>query len=63
MHRRKGIYEMKKYPVTERYLEQLNHVLSGKADKYEIQSVKENTKRYLKKCKEDTRNRVVYYNS
>ena len=54
---------MKKYPVTEKYLEQLNKVLSGKANKYEVQSVKENTKRYLKKCKEDTRNRVVYYNS
>lgn len=54
---------MKKYPVTERYLEQLNKVLSGKANKYEVQSVKENTKRYLKKCNEDTRKRVTYYNS
>ena len=54
---------MKKYPVTEHYLEQINRALSSKADRCEIQSVKQNTRRYLKKCKSDTRERVVYYNS
>ena len=54
---------MKKYPVTEYYLEQLYKVLRGKADKKEEESVKENTRRYLRMCKEDTRKRVTYYNS
>ncbi|WP_154668798.1 hypothetical protein [Niameybacter massiliensis] len=55
---------MKKYPVTENFLVLVDKALNGKElTEWQLKGVKGSARRYRKKVKEDSRKRVVYYNS
>lgn len=54
---------MRRYPVTENFLDLVNRALNGKPiSEWELKSVKGSARRYYNKSVADTRKRVTYYN-
>lgn len=54
---------MRRYPVSEEYLERVLMGLRGQLTKPEMESLKNSTRAYIKRSKSQTVKRVVYYNT